>query len=69
MKIPTTSLHITVCFLVSVVLLAFTQSEYATSEDLGIVEVCVQLILPPEGSLECNLAVTLGLQDGAKAGI
>ncbi len=62
-------MHITVCFLVSVVLLAFTQSEYTTSEDMGVVEVCVVLMLAPEGGLECNLMVTLGLQDGAKAGI
>ncbi len=48
------------------VLLALTQSEYTTSEDLGIVEVCV--VLQAVGGLECNISVILGLQDGAKAG-
>ncbi len=50
------------------VLLALAQSEYATSEDLGSVEVCVRLIQVPAGGLECNLSVILGLQNGAKSG-
>ncbi len=54
--------------LFTVVLLAFTQSEYPTSEDLGYVEVCVELMQAPAGGLECNILVTLGFQDGAKAG-
>ncbi len=52
----------------TVVLLAFTQSEYPTSEDLGYVEVCVELMQAPVGGLECDILVTLGFQDGAKAG-
>ncbi len=54
--------------LLTVVRLAFTQSEYTTSEDLGYVEVCVELMQAPAGGLECDLLVTLGLQNGAKAG-
>ncbi len=54
--------------LFTVVLLAFTQSEYPTSEDLGYVEVCVELMQAPAGGLECDIFVTLGLQNGTKAG-
>ncbi len=54
--------------LFTVVLLAFTQSEYTTSEDLGFVEVCVALMQAPAGGLECNILVELGFQDGDKAG-
>ncbi len=61
-------MHINVCFRVSVVLLAFTQSEYSTSEDLGYVEVCVELMEAPAGGLECDILVELGFQSGTKAG-
>ncbi len=54
--------------LVSEVLLAFTQSEYPTSEDLGYVEVCVELLQAPAGGLECDILVDLGFQDSAQAG-
>ena len=50
------------------VLLAFNESAYTTSEDSDTVEVCVVLMQAPAGGLECNISVTLGLQNGSKAG-
>ncbi len=52
----------------AVVLLAFTESEYTTSEDMATVDVCVEVMQGPTGGLECNISVTLGIQDGLKAG-
>ena len=52
-----------------VVLLALTESVYNVSEGDGSVEVCVELTQAPAGGLECNISVTLELQDGLKAGI
>ncbi len=50
------------------VLLAFSESEYSTIETNMTVEVCVVMVVAPAGGLECNISVTLGLQDGLKAG-
>ena len=57
-----------VTFCISVVLLAFSESEYTTSEDADVVSVCV-VMQAPTGGLECDILVTLGLQDGPEAGI
>ncbi len=51
-----------------VVLLAFSESEYSTLESSITVEVCVEMVVAPTGGLECDIMVTLGLQDGLKAG-
>ena len=61
-------LHENICF-TAVVLLAFNESAYTTPEDGNTVEVCVVLMQAPPGGLERNISVTLGLQDGSKAGI
>ncbi len=50
------------------VLLAFSQSEYPTLESSMTAEVCVEMVVAPAGGLECDISVTLGLQDGLKAG-
>ncbi len=53
---------------IAVVLLAFRQSEYPTLESSMTVEVCIEMVVAPAGGLECDSSVTLGLQDGFKAG-
>ncbi len=50
------------------VLLAFSESEYSTLESSMTVEVCAEMVVAPAGGLECDISVTLGLQDGLKAG-
>ncbi len=53
---------------IAVVFLTFRESEYSTLESSMTVEVCVEMVVAPAGGLECNISVTLGLQDGLKAG-
>ena len=41
--------------------------EYTVSEGGGVVEVCAQLSMTSDGSLECGVVVTLQTMDGDKA--
>ena len=53
---------------IPVVVIAFTESEYTTSESNTTLEVCVELVQAPDSGLECNLSVTLRLENSSKAG-